>query len=173
MLIFNSFWFSELMHRNIHRTGQMLSLPKFFYQRKWLSSPWSHQVDVGIHGQESAIPKQCQGLPVKPGKLGRCGSEWVRATRKYAWSYWKHQKGIQVLLHPSKGPHLHRGSSQPHQSPSCANNLLCPWGVCETHSNPAVYFSMGRLTTVFTANHHAEFAQEEKEDMTLLIHIHL
>lgn len=71
------------MHRNIHRTGQMLPLPKIFYQSKRLSSPMSHQVDAGIHGQESAIPKQCQGLPAKQGKLGRCGSEWERPTRMF------------------------------------------------------------------------------------------
>lgn len=57
---------------------------------------------------------------------------------------------------------------------SCANNLLCPCAVCETHSNPAVSFSVGRATiVVFTENHQAGFAQEEKEDMASLIHIHL
>lgn len=51
------------------------------------------------------------------------------------------KKDINVLLHPYTGPHLHRGSSQPQQPTSCANNVLCPCAVCETHRNPAVYFS--------------------------------
>lgn len=44
------------MHRNVHRTGPTLSLPKFFYQSKRLSSPMSHPADAGIHGQRVQYP---------------------------------------------------------------------------------------------------------------------
>lgn len=113
----------------------MLSPPKIFYQSRWLSSPWSNQVVAGIHGQESAIPKQCQGLPAKQGKLGRCGSEWERAIRKYVWSYWKYEKGIKGAPSPFHRP----TSSQRVFSTTPAhflwNNLLCPCRVYETQES--------------------------------------
>lgn len=55
---------------------------------------------------------------------------WVRmvkrrATNKHAWSCWKHQKDLMVLLHSPTGLHLHRGPSPLHKHTSYANSLLC------------------------------------------------
>lgn len=57
----------------------------------------------------------------------------------------------------------------------CRQPFLSRWhllGFGETHRNPAVYFRVVRVSTVvFTENNDTEFAQEEKEDMTSLIHV--
>lgn len=123
MLSFNSCWFSELVHRNIHRTEQMLSLPKFFYQSKRLSSPMSHQVDaknswVSVSSSVKVYQLNKASL-AGVGQNGKEASEVCLVTHRTRYQH-----------APSTGPHLHRGSSPPHQPPSYANNLLCLCAVC-------------------------------------------
>lgn len=113
----------------------------------------------------------------KPGKLGGVGQDGEERS---------HQQVCLAMLETSK--RSHGAASHSHRSPSSQRVLSttpahlprqqptlswwCLLGFGETCSNPAVYSRVGRVSiVVFTENHHAEFAQEEKEDTTSLIHI--
>lgn len=97
-----------------------------------------------------------------------------------------HQEVCLVMLETSKRSH---GAPSPSHRPRSSQRVLstaqahilckqpalsqwCLLGLGEICSNAAVYFRVGRVSIVVsTENHHAEFAQEEKEDMTSLIHV--